>query len=287
MRLVTLSGGLGNQMFQYAFYLGMKKRYTNVFLDLRKIYSLNEHNGYELDKVFSISLSSRERCLVQLLMIPILRNIVKHLLFIKKYRERIYYSFDSNSNIYHKVFFDSWHFVGYWQSEKYFENVIPQVKDYFKFNEEKTNELTGELIKELKSNKSSVSIHIRRNDYLSPRFYENYGGICDEDYYARSIQYINERIKNPIFYVFTDSMDWAKEHLKMENVVFVDWNKGADSWQDMYLMSQCANNIIANSSFSWWGAWLNNNPDKIVIAPSKWINTQAAEDAAPISWVRI
>lgn len=87
--------------------------------------------------------------------------------------------------------------------------------------------------------------------------------------------------------LFSDDIEWAKQNMQIKNGIFVDWNKSIDSWQDMYLMSLCKHNIIANSSFSWWGAWLNTNPNKIVIAPQQWMKSDSGKDVIPETWIRL
>ena len=115
----------------------------------------------------------------------------------------------------------------------------------------------------------------------------NQGFICSIDYYRKAIKIINSKIDDPVYFVFSDDIDWCKQNLKIKHrVYFIDWNKGRDSYKDMVLMSKCKHNIIANSSFSWWGAWLNNNPQKLVIAPNEWVYEL---NVSPIlrTWVKI
>lgn len=138
-------------------------------------------------------------------------------------------------------------------------------------------------------NKNTVSIHIRRGDYENdPEAKFVLGGICTLDYYKKSIEYLNERIEQPYYCLFSNNPEWTQENFAfLKNSLIIDWNLNKESWQDMMLMSMCRHNVIANSSFSWWGAWLNRNPDKIVIAPSKWFNIYEAADIVPDQWVRI
>lgn len=287
MKLVTLSGGIGNQMFQYAFYLKMRSLDPHTYIHLKKIKDAGEHNGYELERVFGICIPSGEYWITRLLLLPGIGSILKHLLFRKKYRERVYYSFRDNKEVFSNRFPKSSHLVGYWQSEKYFEDILPQIRETFRFNERRLNSFTRELAKELAEVPSSVSVHIRRGDYLTPHYFDNYGNICTDEYYSKAINYMKKQTDTPRFYIFTDDVEWAKEHFISDTTVIVEWNIGHESWQDMYLMSLCKHHIIANSSFSWWAAWLNPNPAKIVIAPARWINTQDALEACPEMWIRI
>ena len=114
-----------------------------------------------------------------------------------------------------------------------------------------------------------------------------YGGICTEMYYAKAITYICNKIDQPSFFVFSNEIDWVKNNVDIPNPTYIDFNNGADSWQDMFLMSQCKHNIIANSSFSWWGAWLNSGQEKLVIAPKKWFNNHEINDIVCESWIKI
>ena len=110
---------------------------------------------------------------------------------------------------------------------------------------------------------------------------------CNLDYYKRAVEYIKVHIENPVFFVFSDDKEYVTNNLQVENAVYVDFNSGSDSWQDMFLMSQCKHNIIANSTFSWWGAWLNGNLGKIVVAPSRWMTTFENDEIIPPNWIRL
>jgi hypothetical protein len=134
---------------------------------------------------------------------------------------------------------------------------------------------------------TSVSIHIRRGDYLSSKFVDGFSNICTIDYYNRSIDKIKSNLDLPVFFVFSDDQEWVKQNIIIKNAFYLNHNIGKNSWQDMYLMSKCKHNIIANSSFSWWGAWLNSNNQKIVIAPKKWWNDFKQDDVVPETWVRL
>lgn len=176
------------------------------------------------------------------------------------------------------------YYDGYWQSEKYFDNCIANIRDAFKFP--KLDSINQNLIEKL-NGKISVSIHIRRGDYLKDPLFR---GLTDIDYYNRAIQYILNVVNVDCFVIFSNDIEWCKQNIaQLTNLecVFVNWNKGVNSFRDMQLMSLCKHNIIANSSFSWWGAWLNNNPEKIVITPLKWINREYKTDIIPSSWIKI
>ena len=138
---------------------------------------------------------------------------------------------------------------------------------------------------------TAVSLHVRRGDYISPDGTQTLlGGICTKEYYQTAIELIKQRVGKLFFAVFSDDVNWARENLHLpEYTLFVDWHSGKNSFRDMQLMSLCSHHIIANSSFSWWGAWLGNNPEKIVIAPKKWMNVDDPQNdyRCPESWIRL
>ena len=167
---------------------------------------------------------------------------------------------------------------GYWQSEKYFESIEDIIRNVFTFPE--ASEQNKAIAREMAAS-TSVSIHVRRGDYL--RYFPN--NVLDEAYYGPAMAYFTERFKDVHFFIFSNDISWCREHLSAERISFVDWNTGKDSPYDMWLMTQCKHNIIANSSFSWWGAWLNNNPEKIVIAPGRWFDEFSTPDIYCKDWV--
>src|SRR5690606_38192956 len=147
--------------------------------------------------------------------------------------------------------------------------VAEELREHFQFPQI-TDIKNKELIQHIQQ-RNSVSLHVRRGDYLIASN-QHLGSICDNAYYEKAITYINEKTDSPLFVIFSNDIPWCKETFNNIDAIFVDWNTGNQSYIDMQLMSLCKHNIIANSSFSWWGAWLNNNPDKIVVSPNKWIN---------------
>jgi len=160
---------------------------------------------------------------------------------------------------------------GYWQYPDFFVDRRNELLKTFAFVKKDLDYRTKKIINEIKNNKS-VSIHIRRGDYLWSRNVEQRGGICTKMYYENAVRHIEDKLGDCKFYVFTDDPNWAKSEFCEKKYKIIDWNIGEKSYIDMYLMSLCKHNIIANSSFSWWGAWLNENPDKIVVCPTKWYN---------------
>ena len=145
-----------------------------------------------------------------------------------------------------------------------------------------------EVLEKIKSTEA-VAVHFRRGDYTKKRVADKYGS-CSVEYYKNAVEYIAEKYPNPEIFFFSDDIEWVKENLKFPyNCSYVANNTGDKSFEDLRLMSCCKHNVIANSSFSWWGAWLNNNKDKIVVAPKKWLQDSsfAQDDIVPKAWIRL
>lgn len=192
---------------------------------------------------------------------------------------------------------------GYWQSERYFKDIEDTIRAELTLKDapDPANAYTAAAINECES----VSLHIRRGDYVSNPLYNQVHGACSLDYYRAAIKLLVEgpqsmgrdsgprptdEVRNPRFFVFSDDLDWAKDNLKLQHPAScMDYNGEDKDYEDLRLMSLCKHHIIANSSFSWWGAWLCLNPDKVVIAPEKWFNdpTKDSKDIVPDSWWRI
>ena len=175
---------------------------------------------------------------------------------------------------------------GYWQSVQYVDMVRDELRRDFRFQEKNDGGLRN-MTGAVKSC-NAVSVHIRRQDYLKSSAL--YGGICTDEYYEKAIAHMLRQAADAVFYFFSDDMAWVREtYRELKNAVFVSREMFDDyeDWYDMWLMSCCRHNIIANSSFSWWGAWLNGSMDKQVIAPRKWIAGKEISDICPESWIRI
>lgn len=290
MKIVNIIGGLGNQMFVYAMYLALKEAHPDeeVYLCRRSYKGYPLHNGYELGNVFGAD--APEASLWQLAKVAFpywnykTWRLMQHFLPKRKcmLSGTTQIKFDyGNVTRNEDGFYD-----GYWQNENNFLPIRDKILEAFsfpKFNDNKNIELA-----ELITNKRAVSCHVRRGDYLKDPLY----GVCTSEYYVKAIDEINKRVSPELYCVFSDDIKWCKENLgeiigKDKEIVFVDWNKGENSFRDMQLMSLCNHNIIANSSFSWWGAWLNNHEDKVVIAPSVWMNKPMVNDPLCDSWIRI
>lgn len=279
MNVLSFSGGLGNQMFQFAFYLFQrKKQYGCWFFDVPKELKYH-HQGFELDKIFNLcKYYQYHRIILKLLQ----RIGIKQVVVTEK--SGVYYNeVPLNLNTLENITL----YKGFWQSEKYFKEIEDEVRDTFKFQRFRLNEKSRFLYELLTNNeKNFVSIHIRRGDYMEDPERQ----VCTLNYYYLAINYIKQHVKQPNFVVFSDDILWCKEHLMNlhDGVQYVDWNIGKDCWQDMCLMSNCSHHIIANSSFSWWGAWLNRNPRKIVVCPKRWnVDYPLDSDRVPQNWIKL
>jgi hypothetical protein len=298
MKIICIKGGLGNQMSQYAFYLSQAVNqnvfYSTYFTRRRT----REHNGYELHEVFNIPEQSNfildllvrfARKLTVFYGKPVYHKFTSFLMKVMNivglkviWGQQDYY-FNKNYLLPCKGIYI--HISG-WYNNNYFNTKEDLIRNAFQFDCSRLNILSSEYLNKIR-NENSISIHIRRGDYLSADWVNVLGNICTLNYYHEAIYLISNKISNPSFYIFSDDIPWAKENLFLSNSTYIEHNKGEDSWQDMYLMSQCKHHIIANSTFSWWGAWLNSNKNKIVVAPCKYDTTTEATDIYPKEWIII
>ena len=261
-------------MFQYAFYLAKLHKGYDVVPDISLFKGNTDpvmHNGFELKKVFNLnpSIVFHSSYFSKFFIKLAVKARLKPLVCIEKY----YLGYQEQW-----VHSNKYHVYGYWHSERYFKNVTEIVRKEFVFKDiDKQNmNLAHEMQDD--SEYTSVSIHVRRGDYFIYHL-----KVLDIDYYEKAVNYIQSKVRKPRFYIFSDDMQTATELAEKLGINYIPvlLNSGVDSYKDMFLMSQCKHNIIANSSFSWWGAWLNNNESKIVITPS-WGRDFKCED-----WVLI
>jgi len=178
---------------------------------------------------------------------------------------------------------------GYWQSERYFKEIAETVRDDFQVATPATGR-TAALLEEIAGGES-VAVHVRRGDYVTNPTAAAFHGLCDLDYYAAAVERIEAAVSQPRYYVFSDDIPWARQHLRFRHpAVFVDHTAAAPPCEDLRLMAACRHFVIANSSFSWWGAWLSRQPEseKIVVAPRRWFLVPDANlDRTPPSWIRL
>jgi hypothetical protein len=180
------------------------------------------------------------------------------------------------------------YYEGYWQTERYFKDIADSIRADFTLIDA-PDDTTRSLIEGMNKH-SAVSLHVRRGLYVTHPVFSAVHGACGPDYFEKAIAYISERVQSPHFYIFSDDHVWAKEHIKPPfPTTYVDHTNAETPHADILLMSSCKHHIIANSTFSWWGAWLNPSPEKIVVGPSKWFNQGKynTADILPAAWIRI
>lgn len=293
MNKISIYGGLGNQMFQYCLNLALNEKGNKSRISISRFLYSYHHNGFLLCNAFRIRLGYPNNILNSFLdkceflymnrlfravfrrVIPLYQRIVYPI-----YKEKEEFVLDINVMKQKKSFIE-----GIWQVEDYFKDIGDIVKKEFEFRIP-NDPVNLDIIKKIQTSES-VSIHVRRGDYLDPQWQKILGVIKTTNYYNNAISYLNTRVSNPFFFVFSDDVNWARENLGIRNCIYIDHNKGKKSYIDMYLMSLCKHNIIANSTFSWWAAWLNKNMDKIVIMPEHWIIGKKCEGMFPESWIKI
>lgn len=289
MDAVVVINGLGNQMSQYAFYLQKKKLSSSTALVL----FCNEHNGFELNKVFGLNIqpSLKEKVVYVIFRLLIIEKLkfafqpvkkVLQWLNVKIVRENYDYNFKEE---FLKEGSGINYYFGGWHTEKYFLGVKEEVTKKFQFAtvDDETN---LNYIKKIEST-NSVSLHVRRGDYLNNANVNLFGCVATLEYYQNAVDFMELTNPDCHFFVFSNDISWVKENLSMKNVTFVNGNSGVDSWKDMFLMTLCQHNIIANSTFSWWGAWLNKNQNKLVLCPSRFLATDTHTEVYPDTWIKI
>jgi hypothetical protein len=274
-----MTGQLGNQMFQYALgrrlqLAGRNVRYYTGY------YRQHPHHYFGLSRFPVLIPAASDNQVLAMrddrhrLIDRIRRKIFgRHPHVVSEIDHRSY-AFMEDVFLTKHAFID-----GYWQSEKYFKDIQDVIRKDFTFpvsGDIRNQELAKEM-----GDCTSVSVHVRRGDYL--------GGfpVMDHSYYGPAMSYFREKYGPVRFYVFSNDMDWCRTNIQGRDVRYVDWNVGEDSLFDMWLMTQCKHNIIANSSFSWWGAWLNRHENKEVIAPKVWLYHADTPDICCDQWIRM
>lgn len=295
MFIVDIIGGLGNQMFEYAFAQALKHHYkTEVALHIGGFADIKDNRGFELERIFKIDE-------------PVIRDYkeIRHLTnhsnsFSEKLRRKLFglrkthfsekmHRFDPdalNLKVRKATFME-----GLWQDEAYFKDIEDVIRQKFQFIPP-LDTVNQEIVDKMHKT-NSVSLHVRRGDYVSnPQYAAILGNICSREYYETALSELKKDETDVVLFVFSDDIAWVQKEftfLPQENITFIEHNKGLDSYKDMQLMSNCKHNIVANSTFSWWGAWLNNNPNKKVYAPKIWFNDPHLADnhIVPDEWIKI
>lgn len=282
--IITTAGGLGNQMMNYCLWYYMRYKLQKSAYLYPKLYQLKDHNGYEIGRIFPNTIPpSPSR--------PIYDELIKILTWIdtKAYNVSLRIGVQNIYRLFQE--FLPIRIINFpnWKNYIFIEKISKDLHEIF-YTSINTDEKNYSLITKIQ-NENSVSIHIRRGDYQNITYWRKIlGDICDVKYYKDCLNYINKQIDNPQYYIFSDDILWAKENLAITGAMYVNWNKGIDSWKDMIIMSHCRVNILANSTFSLMGAWLNQRKDAIRIAPTKWRNyykDTTADIYIPKSWIHI
>ena len=296
MIIVRLIGGLGNQLFQYTIgrILSIKNE-VPLYLDTSaydnpdsrscKLYYYNIkaavatkdkieniNNLYESNALYAKFYRQAEK-----------RFLPKHRWYY--YKEDEYYKYEpALMKVSSPILLE-----GFWQHHRYYEHIYPEIWEELTLKEAYKKDNTG-VLSEIEQNAAAVSIHIRRGDYVSDPNNLNWFGVMPVSYYYKAIDYINNKIKSPVYYVFSDDLNWVKRNLNIKGqTVYVDIEGGKD-YLELDAMSKCRHNIIANSSFSWWGAFLNKSPGKIVVAPATWLANEEANKRVEIQfpgWIKM
>lgn len=292
MVIVRIIGGLGNQLFQYA--TGRSLAYLHnvpLKLDISGFASY-PLRSFRLNK-FNVSSSIASPHEVNnlagkmfgFLPVRVTRRLQSYLPYpLRSVILEQQHCYDP------RLLFSSRHVYlsGYWQSERYFKCIEPLLRQEFTLKSSPAfiNQITAQKMVDIES----VSLHVRRGDYVSDRQTFKTLGVCSIDYYKAAIAQLVKTVQEPHFFLFSDDLNWVRENLYLEYpATYIDQNGPESDYEDLWLMSQCKHHIIANSSFSWWGAWLSNNPRKQVFAPANWFNSPEldARDLIPDAWHKI
>jgi hypothetical protein len=260
MKTIKLKAGLGNQLFQYAYGRNLIEEGQEIIFDT----SFFSSNTQDTPRPFLLKKF----------------NIPESIIFINQ-KEHVL------KNILNKIYSKITGNYNFFQSELYFKNIEHIIRKEFTLKDPLSND--AQKFKDIiLQTSNSVSIHIRRGDYISNISAHRHHGLCDINYYQRAITHITQKIQSPTFFIFSDDIEWAKENLNIDNAIYVS-NPNLTECEELMLMSYCKHNIIANSTFSWWGAWLNQNHDKIVIAPKQWTTKKTSNqlNILPKSWIQI
>ena len=277
MNIIKIQGGLGNQLFQYAFYKELEYRGQEVYADLSQFESPSEPRKYELPKLsLKVKEASKEMIAEYHFDNVILRKIYATGITRKKIVK------DEHSQTFNSRFFeyDNAYLIGFWQSDKYFSSVKDSIKESVSF--QGITEENLKVIAEMQGC-NSVSVHLRFGDYIGNALYDN---ICTTNYYFEAFEKIKSLESGLKFFVISDDTEKAKKVFAKEDCVYLDINRGENAYLDMLLISSCKHHIMANSSFSWWGVFLAKE-DGIAIAPKKWMNGEKTPDIWLEQWIRV
>ena len=290
--IVKISDGLWNQMFQYAFARFLEeKKHEDVVLDIGQYQVINKDRKFQLD-VFNTKYTVATYKDIPFYTYQQFKNKIFWAIKKIKWLHSVFFAIwewqvddfilshkyawytkewpIKNSKLFNNMVYYSW----YRQSEKFFPGIREELLKEFTLKSplDKKNQ---DII-DLMHTTNAVSLHVRRGDYTSRSITRNYYLFpCKIEYFIWAIDKIQQQVKDPEFFVFSDDMDRVKSHIHVKNIHYIDWNRWEESYKDLRLMSQCKHNIIANSSFSRWWAWLNQHKNKMVIYPRHWFSTKS------------
>lgn len=280
MITVKLIGGLGNQLFQYAAGRSLAEKNGVPLLLDASYYAGQELRECCLDR-FQISGAIATASDLRAWRSPLQRLRMRAFGSLPGYVKESGTAFQDISAVRSPAYLD-----GYWQSEKYFANIAPIIRREFSLRDPLSPE-AARVAADI-SRDSSVSLHVRRGDYVTNEKARKNHGLLPLEYYENAIARMSEAVSSPRFFVFSDDIAWARQNLpNASSMTFVEGIP--QNYEEQALMSMAKHNIIANSTFGWWGAWLNANPNKIVIAPKKWFGdpSRDSSDVAPPSWITL
>ncbi|MEN9524276.1 MAG: hypothetical protein RL536_345 [Candidatus Parcubacteria bacterium] len=294
--IVKTYGGLGNQLFQYAFARSVSARLKTDFLldiDVSPIYKDLRVHKFSLEYFHTIVRPAKANDLSGFVWLKRHKKIFNFLYKYIRLKSKLmpFYYPEKTFGYDPDVFFKgkNTYFDGFWQTEKYFKNIESEIRKEVTVINPLSDYSQGISDRIQKSN--AVSLHVRRTDYVTHAASNAFHGVCSPEFYREAIDYIAERVSSPHFFIFSDDYDWVVENFKFLKYPYLCIKNGADkNYEDLALMSHCKHHIIANSSFSWWGAWLNPRKDKIVIAPKRWFANspkQSTVDLLPESWIQL
>ncbi len=283
MITVKLQGGLGNQLFQYAFAKALAKQLNTGFAFDDSFYSQNitkySQNGIRMNQLFifdiNYSILNKNNQKWNWLLKRLSRSVG-----LKSYIAEPRFEFtDMAAQVKGDVFLD-----GYWQSERYFSVIQSEIKRDFSTFKQSISPTALPILEQIKTI-NSVCIHVRRGDYLTnPRYV-----VLGLDYYHKAIEQLTSQFSDLHFFVFSDDMDWCRANFETDsNFTFVSDNQRFTLRDEFEMMQSCQHHIIANSTLSWWAAWLNENHKKVVICPQKWFfDRTSTQDLLPETWIQL
>ncbi|MFM2374187.1 MAG: hypothetical protein RLZZ234_182 [Candidatus Parcubacteria bacterium] len=289
MITIKTQGGLGNQMFQYAFGRALSISHNLPLALDTSLFKTYPHHAYGLNRYdlpVTLTEDSAARAFVRMKPKMGRRHLLHNTFFADPERYIIEPSFHFDPRMQHAK--DGLYFDGYWQSERYFEAYGDTIRADFTLRTPVDN-VTLKL-RETMLSQNAISLHVRRGLYVTSPVFSAVHGACGPEYFDKALSHITSRVPDPHVYVFSDDQQWAREHIRPDfPTTYVDHTTSETPHEDIFLMSSCKHHIIANSTFSWWGAWLNPSKEKIVVGPKKWFNQEKynTTDVMPPSWTRL